>query len=49
MVSESEIGEALARKATAQQICQHLVDLALEAGGRDNVSVCLAHYGTEMG
>jgi protein phosphatase len=49
MVSESEIGEALARKASAQQICQHLVDLALEAGGRDNVSVCLAHYGTEKG
>jgi protein phosphatase len=46
MVPESSIGEALARSASAQQICQHLVDLALEAGGRDNVSVCLAHYGT---
>jgi protein phosphatase len=46
MVPESAIGEALARTVSAQQICQHLVDLALEAGGRDNVSVCLAHYGT---
>jgi serine/threonine protein phosphatase PrpC len=46
MVPESAIGEALARASSAQQICQHLVDLALEAGGRDNVSVCLAHYGT---
>ena len=45
MVSESSIAEALARSRSAQQICQDLVDLALDAGGRDNVSVCLAHYG----
>ena len=45
MVPESSIAEALARERPAQQICQDLVDLALEAGGRDNVSVCLAHYG----
>ena len=45
MVPESSIAEALARERPAQEICQDLVDLALEAGGRDNVSVCLAHYG----
>jgi protein phosphatase len=45
MVPESSIADVLARERPAQQICQDLVDLALEAGGRDNVSVCLAHYG----
>jgi PPM family protein phosphatase len=45
MVPESSIAETLSRARPAQQICQDLVDLALEAGGRDNVSVCLAHYG----
>ena len=45
MVPESSSAEALARPRSAQQICQDLVDLALDAGGRDNVSVCLAHYG----
>jgi protein phosphatase len=45
MVTESAIAEALARSRSAQQICQDLVDLALDAGGKDNVSVCLAHYG----
>jgi serine/threonine protein phosphatase PrpC len=45
MVPEASIAEALARSRSAQQICQDLVDLALNAGGKDNVSVCLAHYG----
>jgi protein phosphatase len=45
MVPEASIAEALAGSRSAQQICQDLVDLALNAGGKDNVSVCLAHYG----
>ena len=44
MVSESAIAESLSQARPAQQICQDLVDQALAAGGRDNVSVCLARY-----
>ena len=38
-VGEAEIGEALGRAATAESICQDLVDLALARGGEDNVTV----------
>jgi protein phosphatase len=44
MVPDSAIAEALTKERPAQEICQDLVNLALGAGGRDNVSVCLARY-----
>jgi protein phosphatase len=44
MVSEPEIAKALAAAAAPQAACQALVDLALEAGGRDNVTAIAARY-----
>ena len=39
MVKESEIAEVLASRAASEDACGALVDLALEHGGRDNVTV----------
>jgi protein phosphatase len=44
MVPEAQISATLARAATAQETCRALVDQALEAGGKDNVTVLLARY-----
>jgi serine/threonine protein phosphatase PrpC len=44
MVDEEEIAGVLARNQSAQDACQTLVDLALEHGGVDNVTVLLAKY-----
>jgi protein phosphatase len=44
MVPEVEVSAALRRPGTAADCCGALVDLALEAGGRDNVTVILARY-----
>jgi protein phosphatase len=44
MVSEEEIGWALAAAASCDEACDRLIHLALEAGGRDNVTVVLAAY-----
>jgi protein phosphatase len=44
MVSDSTIAEVLGQPVTAQAACNNLVELALEAGGKDNVSVVLARY-----
>ena len=38
-VSDEEIGEHLARPEAAEITCRRLVDLALERGGSDNVTV----------
>jgi len=43
MVDDTKIAEVLGRGASSQEGCQALVDLALEAGGKDNVTVVLAH------
>lgn len=43
MVDDEKIGEVLGQGAPSQEGCQALVDLALEAGGKDNVTVVLAH------
>jgi PPM family protein phosphatase len=45
MVSDEKIAETLRRPGTAEQACRALVDLALEGGGKDNVTVVLARYG----
>jgi protein phosphatase len=44
MVDEEEIAMVLMRGLSAQDTCQALVDLALEHGGKDNVTVLLAKY-----
>jgi protein phosphatase len=44
MVPDEEIARTLARVPAAQEACQALLDLALDAGGRDNVTVVLARY-----
>jgi protein phosphatase len=44
MVPEAEVAGVLRRPVTAQDCCRALVDLALEAGGQDNVTVVLARY-----
>jgi serine/threonine protein phosphatase PrpC len=44
MVSDESIAAVLAESATSQTICQRLVDLALAAGGKDNVTVIVAQY-----
>jgi PPM family protein phosphatase len=44
MVDEEEIAGVLMRGQSAQAACQTLVDLALEHGGNDNVTVLVAKY-----
>jgi protein phosphatase len=44
MVNEEEIAGVLMRDQRAQDACQTLVDLALEHGGVDNVTVLMAKY-----
>ncbi|HEY0430766.1 MAG TPA: protein phosphatase 2C domain-containing protein [Pyrinomonadaceae bacterium] len=44
MVDEEEIAGVLIRDQSAQDACQKLVELALEQGGQDNVTVLLAKY-----
>ena len=43
MVDDDAIAEVLGRDTTAQAACESLRDLALEAGGRDNVTAVLGH------
>src|SRR5262249_29394939 len=44
MVSEEAIAQALAAAKSAADACRRLVDLALEGGGKDNVTVALGRY-----
>ncbi|MGH9460857.1 MAG: PP2C family protein-serine/threonine phosphatase [Vicinamibacteria bacterium] len=43
MVPDSKIAEVLGRDTSAQKACESLLELALEAGGRDNVTCVLGH------
>jgi protein phosphatase len=43
-VQESLIAEVLARRLDPDDTCRHLVKLALEAGGPDNVTAIVARY-----
>jgi serine/threonine protein phosphatase PrpC len=44
MVPDSLIATTLADVSCVQRACEQLVQLALDAGGKDNVTVLLAHY-----
>jgi PPM family protein phosphatase len=44
MVPEDAIAEVLQASKPSADACRKLVDLALEAGGKDNVTVVLARY-----
>jgi protein phosphatase len=44
LVPDAAIRELLQRNTTAAEACRALVDLALEAGGEDNVTVALGRY-----
>ena len=44
MVDEKLIAKILATGELAKQICEHLVDEALRAGGKDNVTTVFARY-----
>jgi len=44
LVAEHRIAEVLALRRASEEQCQTLVDLALNAGGTDNVTVMLAQY-----
>jgi serine/threonine protein phosphatase PrpC len=45
MVTDASIMAVLERPGSALHACRELVDLALKAGGRDNVTVVLGRYG----
>jgi serine/threonine protein phosphatase PrpC len=44
MVSDSRIADVLSRVSDPDRACAELVELALEAGGKDNVTVIVANY-----
>jgi protein phosphatase len=44
MVAEARIAEVLGNPVAAGEACRALVDLALEAGGKDNVTAVVARY-----
>jgi protein phosphatase len=44
MVSGAEMAQVLAHHAAPQEACGALVDLALDHGGKDNVTVVLARF-----
>lgn len=47
MVDDTTICEVLERRGTPESTCRDLVDLALERGGRDNVTVIVADLSAE--
>lgn len=44
MVSDNEIREVLTNSASATEACSELVELALDHGGKDNVTVVVGRY-----
>jgi serine/threonine protein phosphatase PrpC len=44
MVPDGEISAVLVNSGKAEQQCQLLMDKALEAGGKDNITAVVAHY-----
>jgi protein phosphatase len=48
-VDDTTIAAVLAQTADPDQACNRLVELALEHGGRDNITVVLARYSIDQG
>jgi protein phosphatase len=44
MIPDTAIVEVLGQSRSAQEACQALIDLALDAGGKDNVTAVLGRY-----
>jgi protein phosphatase len=44
MVPDHEISAVLTNSGKAEQHCRVLLDKALDAGGKDNITVVVAHY-----
>jgi serine/threonine protein phosphatase PrpC len=44
LVSEDRIARVLQSGGKPQQLCDKLIEDALNEGGRDNVTVVVAHY-----
>jgi protein phosphatase len=44
MLKDSDITEIFNENADSQSFCDRLIARALDAGGKDNVTVVLAHY-----
>jgi protein phosphatase len=43
-VADADLAAVLAGDGTAQQLCDRLIQLALESGGHDNVTALVARY-----
>ena len=44
MVTEETIAAELAKERSSAEVCDSLIEMALEGGGRDNITVALAGY-----
>ena len=44
MLSDAELADVLKKNQPANTACQELLDLALEAGGKDNITIVVARY-----
>jgi serine/threonine protein phosphatase PrpC len=44
LVTDTALGDILRRASQAQAACDQLVETALDAGGKDNVTVIVARY-----
>lgn len=44
MVSDQQIAAGLAGAETCELACQHLLEQALQAGGKDNITIVVARY-----
>jgi protein phosphatase len=49
MVDDATIGSALHDNRSSSEVCQSLINLALEGGGKDNVTVVVARYEISAG
>jgi serine/threonine protein phosphatase PrpC len=49
MVQEERIAQVLGSGETSAKVCQCLIEEALQAGGKDNVTVVVARYGLRRG